>query len=358
MGKLILIFSFIFVQFIYGQIAITSSEYASQFEPGRTWVALNADSLAGVQMNVGEASGISQNWSLPSGLQYDTVYFTTIAPEGTAFENEFPTATHASFTMFEDEGLELTTYVYLSITENAVVTLGTGTEFGGFPVFSQEDNDTVFVPPLTFGSQRVETNTIPWGGDTVEVETTTETVDAFGTITLPHGIFDALRVNAYTISRLYIGGELVDSLAYTTINFITKFGTLTVELEQDSPVSGNANIVDLTITVFGTPTAVEDDNVTEIKSFTLEQNYPNPFNPATVISYQIPEVNSGRTASVLVQLKVYDLLGREVATLVNKEQNPGKYQISFDGSMLSSGMYIYRLQAGNFIETKKMQLLR
>jgi hypothetical protein len=87
------------------------------------------------------------------------------------------------------------------------------------------------------------------------------------------------------------------------------------------------------------------------RTFELSQNYPNPFNPSTVISYQLPVVSE-------VSLKVYDLLGREVATLVNQRQEAGRYQVVFDASRLASGVYFYRLQAGAFVETRKMMVVR
>ncbi len=87
------------------------------------------------------------------------------------------------------------------------------------------------------------------------------------------------------------------------------------------------------------------------KSFVLEQNYPNPFNPTTNIKYQI--VNNS-----FVSLKVYDILGREVETLVNESLKPGTYEVDFDGSNLSSGVYYYRMEAGNYFETKKMLLVK
>ncbi len=92
--------------------------------------------------------------------------------------------------------------------------------------------------------------------------------------------------------------------------------------------------------------------------FSLSQNYPNPFNPSTTIKYSIPSaaVETGHAPSV--QLHVYDMLGREVATLVNKNQQPGNYEVNFNASKLSSGVYFYKLKAGNFIATKKMILLR
>ncbi len=85
--------------------------------------------------------------------------------------------------------------------------------------------------------------------------------------------------------------------------------------------------------------------------FQLEQNYPNPFNPSTTITYQLPTASN-------VSLKIFDVLGREVATLVNERQNAGQYQVRFDATRLASGMYFYRLQAGGYIETKKMMLVK
>ena len=97
---------------------------------------------------------------------------------------------------------------------------------------------------------------------------------------------------------------------------------------------------------------VSDNHFTnEIQDFNLSQNYPNPFNPTTTISYQISQRG-------LVTLKVYDVLGREVATIVNEEKISGSYEIKFDGSDLSSGVYFYKLQAGSFVQTRKMIYLK
>jgi|WetSurMetagenome_2_1015567.scaffolds.fasta_scaffold20476_2 hypothetical protein len=98
------------------------------------------------------------------------------------------------------------------------------------------------------------------------------------------------------------------------------------------------------------PVSVDQENTTPVE-FSLSQNYPNPFNPATSIEYAIG-------SRQFVTLKVCDLLGEEVATLVNEEQPAGKYEVEFDGSGLSSGIYIYKIAAGNFVETKKMILLK
>jgi hypothetical protein len=88
-----------------------------------------------------------------------------------------------------------------------------------------------------------------------------------------------------------------------------------------------------------------------LASYLLEQNYPNPFNPSTVISYQLP------VSSDLV-LKVFDVLGNEIATLVNEEKPAGEYEVEFDAARLTSGIYFYQLRAGDFTQVKKMILLR
>ena len=95
---------------------------------------------------------------------------------------------------------------------------------------------------------------------------------------------------------------------------------------------------------------VEDE--TEMPSaFNLFQNHPNPFNPVTKIKYSTPQ-------SLFVSLKVYDLLGNEVAVLVNKEQNAGEYEVVFDGNNLSSGVYFYRFDTPEFQKTLSMVLIK
>ena len=100
-------------------------------------------------------------------------------------------------------------------------------------------------------------------------------------------------------------------------------------------------------------TAVNEDDTRLPRSFSLAQNYPNPFNPSTTIGYR--QLASGNS---WVRLSVYDMLGREVEVLVDEKKAPGDYEVKFDGSGLSSGVYFYRLQAGSFVETKKLLMLR
>ena len=87
-------------------------------------------------------------------------------------------------------------------------------------------------------------------------------------------------------------------------------------------------------------------------SYSVSQNYPNPFNPSTKINYTLPVTGN-------VTLKIYNILGQEVRTLINNElKSAGKYTIDFNASNLASGVYLYRLQAGDFVRVKKMMLLK
>ncbi len=94
------------------------------------------------------------------------------------------------------------------------------------------------------------------------------------------------------------------------------------------------------------------------QKFALSQNYPNPFNPSTTIKYSIPNVERLAKSFSNVTLRIYDILGREVVTLVNKQQKPGYYEVNWNAANNSSGVYFYKITAGKFVDTKKMILLR
>ena len=98
-------------------------------------------------------------------------------------------------------------------------------------------------------------------------------------------------------------------------------------------------------------TELEQNNTIIISDFSLHQNYPNPFNPTTKINYQIPELS-------FITLKVYDVLGNEIAILVNEAKLAGSYDVEFDASSLPSGVYFYQFRAGSFVETRKMVLMK
>ncbi|MCU7494430.1 MAG: T9SS type A sorting domain-containing protein [Ignavibacteria bacterium] len=105
------------------------------------------------------------------------------------------------------------------------------------------------------------------------------------------------------------------------------------------------------IVLSGNTSGVNDGNLIAPKVYSLDQNYPNPFNPSTTIRYSLPE-------NAMVSLKVYDVIGREVARLVNSEMKAGLHEVHFDASRLSSGLYFYQLSTDKFVQTKKMMLIK
>ena len=123
-----------------------------------------------------------------------------------------------------------------------------------------------------------------------------------------------------------------------------------VWLTQQGVIDGKDDVVGAAIDWINSATLVEENNRELNFGYQLSDNYPNPFNPTTTIKYQIPELS-------FVTLKVFDILGKEVAILVDEEKPIGNYEIEFNGNELTSGVYFYRLQAGRFLDVKKMVLL-
>jgi len=158
--------------------------------------------------------------------------------------------------------------------------------------------------------------------------------------------------------RLYYSDENIQGINEENIKLVrlTNDGWIYV----GGTVNTNENYVEATgINEVGIFAFADPDSITNVVSdaegfvmeFKLEQNYPNPFNPTTAIRYSISQ-------SEFVSLKVFDILGNEIATLANEEKSAGNYEVNFNASALSSGIYFYKLQAGSLVETKKMILLR
>jgi hypothetical protein len=117
------------------------------------------------------------------------------------------------------------------------------------------------------------------------------------------------------------------------------------------PVARIQDSVFVVAGIHASVSAAKNSGVNPVKDFSLEQNYPNPFNPSTTFSFNLPTKS-------FVSLKVFDLIGREAATIFSGELSAGSYTKKWNAANMSSGIYFYRLQAGSFIETKKLVLLK
>jgi hypothetical protein len=134
-----------------------------------------------------------------------------------------------------------------------------------------------------------------------------------------------------------------------TGNYINN--SLTGTFFIDSSRAVRYGSVQLTRIGKATPVSVHSTNVSNPTSYYLGQNYPNPFNSSTIIQLSLPKKS-------YVSLKVFDILGREIETLLNKEMSAGNYSQHWNAINISSGVYLYRLQSGSFTETKKLLLVR
>jgi len=151
--------------------------------------------------------------------------------------------------------------------------------------------------------------------------------------------------------------------------FVNSYSNLVVDdsyLFGEQPISQDFYCSDHLgiMTIFSNPTYVGiEEELTVPKSFSLSQNCPNPFNPTTMIEYNIPLKPPSKGGNNVVHLKIYDILGNEVATLVNEEQPPGEYSVKFNvetlhATSLPNGIYFYRLSQGNNTIIKKMLLIK
>ena len=163
------------------------------------------------------------------------------------------------------------------------------------------------------------------------------------------GFLTGKSINRYSNNHLfqyYFGFPTYDDSIYFVKNIgIQKLNSYVYRLSNIP----NSTVVSVELLDYLVITGIKD--ALNPQSFYLSQNYPNPFNPSTSINYQIPKQGK-------VTLKIFDVLGKEVASLINEHQNAGRYKVNFDASMLPSGIYFYQLKVNDFISIKKMVLLK
>jgi hypothetical protein len=171
------------------------------------------------------------------------------------------------------------------------------------------------------------------------------------------GIFNTLaEYSVLTKPPLIISpyGEVVVDVVFSPKTTGVFLDTLNIRSDSDSSLINSLTFLN----GMGSDITKIDDESELLVEFRLMQNYPNPFNPTTKIKYSIPSVAAQHNISLQVKLVVYDILGDEVAILVNETKPSGTYEIEFDATGLASGIYFYKLRAGSFIATKKMLLIK
>lgn len=341
---------------VSAQITITQSDLQSFVSIGN--ILTSTLDTTSTSFNIGSTG--STSWDF-SGISQDAQFtVTSESPAGTPFAGNFPAATvclHGTTTV---AGYSAESWSYSGVN-GGLLNYGTGAqaEVSGFQsniIMTNNPAALDIVVPLTNGTSWTEnyqeTDSIVVTGlppivsiYNIHVE---NMVDAYGTMTLPGGgTAQALRVRSDMTQTG--GSSYIRSISYL---FITNSGTqFSVEAaDTTSPNSGVIPISGITY-INSNVTGVNQADNSIPQNFLLEQNYPNPFNPSTQINYSIPSAQK-------VTIKIYDELGKEVTTLVNSDQAAGNYTVDFNASELASGVYFYRIQAGNFIQMKKMILMK
>jgi S-formylglutathione hydrolase len=193
------------------------------------------------------------------------------------------------------------------------------------------------------------------------VDSNGDLIDTTWTKWLEHDLYTQMasyRTNLMQLNIKFDCGNSDFNLAEPTLNFHHALDSNNIPHTYDTYIGNHTNKIaervrDHLLPFFSglLTDYVKSDSLLYNSKFCLIQNYPNPFNPTTTIKYSIPKQS-------IVSLKLYDVLGREITTLFQEERKIGTYKLEFDGSNLTSGIYLYQLKAGDFIQTKKMVLLR
>ena len=197
---------------------------------------------------------------------------------------------------------------------------GLNGSFSEIQQFEFNGNDIYVVGNFTsVGNDAAFNNIAKWNGNSWEK--------------LGYGFNQESRAIAFYDGELFVGGSFTSEGpgGVSNINYLAKW--------------------------IGPATDVKNSQ-TSVNKFSLEQNYPNPFNPTTKIKYSIPNVGDANLRPLQTTLRIYNILGKEVATLVNEQKHPGAYEVTFDGKNLSSGVYLYQLKVNNSVDTKKLILLK
>lgn len=343
-----------------GQIVIDASDIAAQFAVGTTQRTSN-DTLTG-SFDIGSPGG-GNHWDFSALVPHVTVLPESVDPASTPFFDQFPAANITIFGEAEIEGIRGDAYTYSTLDDD-FLTLGLGgiadlDGLTGEVVNTFEPPQLTFDLPFTVGdawnSQGTATIVTSISGIPLPVVTagyfTMNQVDAYGTLVLPGGnSLDALRVTSLLALVIESEPGVLDTSAAATITFHSKSGEfLAIASESASPpasgiITGTATWTSNDVTAIETVDAIP-------AQFELKQNYPNPFNPSTTIEYSIPE-------PALVNLRVFDVLGKEVAVLKNEKQAAGTYRVQFEAGDLPSGIYLVRMASEGFSQVRKISLMR
>jgi hypothetical protein len=349
---------FFFCGTTYSQISLTQADAELANTVGATSTSY-FDSTT-TTADIGNTG--SSSWDFSSLVPSWSYTTTCVDPSSSPYSGSFPNSAICRKYTVSIMGFQSNNWLFSSLDADGFYLDGnvTATQIIGFSsatttTYNPSEKQLKF--PFTYGTswtQDYSYSTVSSPGSQTVTTTlhTVNTVDAYGPLVLPGGAtVQALRMkrDERSVTTSIAGQTSGHFVGYV---FYTKSGTSISVAAADTsqPDHGVINVSGAGW-VSGDVTAVRKIDNSSPAHFELGQNYPNPFNPATTIRYQLPVKSQ-------VALKVYDVLGKEINTLVDEVQNTGSYDVRFDGSGLPSGVYLFRIQAGTFSSTKKMLLVK
>ncbi len=367
--RCILLFSVLgFSSGLFAQITITQSDIDADYL-NQKWVSVSDTTTD--TFNLGTASSSSQTFDLsgivfaPATVRYDTADY--LPPAGQLRASDYPSAT-ACLTFVIDStilGYNLTqTFVeYFTSQVDGAYNLGYVLRMQISPAppppmsadttmeFFHKPGLLAFPLPLTLGTTRSVTDTLTDASGPKIVQASFS-ADGFGTVKFPGGqSMSAIRVIHDEIVTMIVNGISMREPKTRYIEFYAQdLSQIAIEVDTNYS-SGIAPASSYRYSRKAVALGVSDRKGVLPQTFSLEQNYPNPFNPSTAISFQLPERS-------FVVIKIFDMLGREVATIMDQNMEAGVHEVEWNASQQPSGVYYYRIEAGKNSAVKKLLLLK
>ena len=327
----------------FAQITITQGNFPSL---GSTFADQTAEST---DVSVG-ANGANQAWTMPDRTWEEYVE-QWVDPATTPYASDFPTANYCNNMTGSDSG-----FVYLRVAANGVFFQGAVSfEEGAEMIIAPDEEALLFPLPLTY----LASWTSVWhammepqpGFEVSVTDSALKTVDGWGTLVTPFGSWPVLRVQSHEFMiRQMTFPPIIDtteSYSYLWLSVDVPIGAEIRSYEDEQ----NPNFTQGEIVITTAGADAEPPQGPVARGYSLEQNYPNPFNPETQINFDL--LTGGH-----VSLKVYNLLGEEVTTLVSGPRSAGPYSIRFDARGFPGGTYLYRLQTNGYTDVKRMTLIK
>jgi hypothetical protein len=354
------------VLFAQQPVTIISTDVPSEIGLIYEKKIVNGEAIA---VNVGEA-GANKVWDFTGYTLPITEMWEVVDKSSSPFNTDFPEANLVYKVTADNK--DTVTYNYVRLTETDVSELGQGLQLDGTTTMlvtsSKIDPKTNF--PTNYSdaawssAPKYEINGVEYnyGGfvftvDVIATDSSYYEIDGWGTIKTELGEIECLRIKQTNIRNIFIKQfnlTIPGITKYIIYNWVApKYSFVATIKSKNNEESANfTEATQVTVMSNFRPVDVSDAAVdVKIKEFSLSQNYPNPFNPVTNISYNLSKPQ-------FVKLKIYNSLGEEISTLVNKKQNTGKHIVQWNGADLSSGVYFYEINFDNKISRKKCLLLK